>query len=275
MFGDECRETRAIKTRSNSNGTVKAVKVFTFSPLKMSLLDCQKRVTGTSLQVDFKKPGHSNRLTDLFTKTGLTDMLEGAGLESVDMLFSFLGVIEDESCGLDLSANVTKVCRKYASMVNHFNGRYLSPDWTTKSLVLLCQQNLQFESLACKLVGSYHSSKMGTQNQHVLDRICDALRDVGDVTHCYAGLFGSHHKKIERAYQLTWKSSKSVMSEFIERKNRQITYNHSMQVWSEIDCKENPSKQKATKIDGTHLVRTAPTTTIQNVMRVQKPQKMF
>lgn len=45
------------------------------------------RLVGTGLRVHFKNPWHSNRLTGLFTETGLTVMLEGVEFDFVDVAF--------------------------------------------------------------------------------------------------------------------------------------------------------------------------------------------
>lgn len=62
----------------------------------MFLTECQKKLIGTGIWVDFKKPGKSNRFTGLFTETGMTGMLEAADFDSVDMVSPFLGAIVDE-----------------------------------------------------------------------------------------------------------------------------------------------------------------------------------
>lgn len=65
ILGDDSRETRANKTRYGSNKTFEAVKVMILSALNMVLTDYQKRLIGTGIHVNFRKPRQSNRRTGL------------------------------------------------------------------------------------------------------------------------------------------------------------------------------------------------------------------
>lgn len=98
MLSDLRRETRVSKKRSGSNKTFKSLTVIILSELIMFLMDFQKELVGTGLRKVFKKPGQPNRFTGLFTNTSLTSMLERADFNSVDMVFPFLGAIEDKCC---------------------------------------------------------------------------------------------------------------------------------------------------------------------------------
>lgn len=87
ILGDESIETSEIKSRTCPNRSFKAVKFIILSTLNMYMTDCQKRLVGTGPRVNFKKPGHSNRLTDLFAEIGLTGILEGAAFDYVHVVF--------------------------------------------------------------------------------------------------------------------------------------------------------------------------------------------
>lgn len=86
----------------------------------------------TRLRVDFRKPGQSGRLTDLLTETGLTGMLEGVDYDAVVVLFSCRGTIVNESCALDVIADVITVCTAYVDMVGYIYQRQLTLGWTKK-----------------------------------------------------------------------------------------------------------------------------------------------
>lgn len=118
--------------------------------------------------MDSKKPGQSNWPTGLLNRTGLIGMLEGAHFGSSNVMFSFLGAIVYECCGLELFAIVTEVCTKFVDIVNHIYRLQLSPGWTMKDSKLPGQQIQQFKTPACKRFESYQSSKMGTQNGTLL-----------------------------------------------------------------------------------------------------------
>lgn len=132
MLGDECRETRAIKSKSRSNSTFKTAKITLLSALNIFLTDCQNSLVGTGVQVKLKKPGQSKCLTALFTQTSLIGVLEGADYVSIDLVFTFLSAIVAECCGLELFADVAGVYTKYVAMVNHIYRWNLSPGWTMK-----------------------------------------------------------------------------------------------------------------------------------------------
>lgn len=89
MLVNESRETRTVETWSGSNRTFKAVKVIIFSALTTFSTDCHKRLVGSGLWKDFKEPAQSNRLTELLSRTGLTDMLKGGDFDSVVVIFFF------------------------------------------------------------------------------------------------------------------------------------------------------------------------------------------
>lgn len=94
------------------------------------------------------------------------------------------------------------------------------------------------------------------------------------MTYLHAGLFESCHKTFKRAFQLTSLMPKRVMSEFIEKENRQITYSRLMQVQYEISRNANSFKQVTMKADASYLVKTGSMTTLQDFMRVLKSRKI-
>lgn len=95
------------------------MKVFKFSALDMFFTDCQKRLIGTGPCVDIKKTGQINRPTGVFIDTGLTGRLEGADLDSLIVVISFLRVTLNECCDLELFLDVTDVCTKNVDLAYH------------------------------------------------------------------------------------------------------------------------------------------------------------
>lgn len=63
---------------------------------------------------------------------------------------------------------------------------------------------------------------MVTQKWHALDHICDAIRDIDDITDLHAGRFESVHKRFAKAFCFSSKMARGVMSKVIDKENRQI-----------------------------------------------------
>lgn len=67
------------------------------------------------------------------------------------------------------------------------------------------------------------------------------------MTYLHASLFESCHKKFKRVCKLTTKRSKSFIRVVIERENRQMTYDLSVQVWPGIFGKANFISKKQSR----------------------------
>lgn len=119
ISGNEGRETRTIKSGFGSNQNFKAVKLAILSAFNMFLTDRQIRILGTDVRVVLKIFGYSNQLTGLFTKSGLTGLLEEADYGPINKEFFSLVAIVDDCCCHDLSAASIDVCTKYVDRVGH------------------------------------------------------------------------------------------------------------------------------------------------------------
>lgn len=199
MLSDENRITGATKTISGSFRWYIAVKITVALILNRFLSHAYTALICSGLCVEFRKPGKTNHLNGLFTENGLDGILKASGCDAVDTVFPFLGAIFDACCGSNETADITWVCPKYVDMVNHVYRHYFSLGLSEEELGTLFQKRL-FKVLECHVLEDNQSPKKKTQKWHALDLVCDAVRDMIDISYFRAGISESAHKSFKNAY---------------------------------------------------------------------------
>lgn len=117
MLQDSFRTKNSILTGEGEPRTFKQVRKSVLNILNIFLADVEKSSAGCGLYVDFSKGVFTDRLSVLFTDTGIICMLEGRDFEAIDMNSPFLGAIVDICCGTKKEATVTKCFILYMYLV--------------------------------------------------------------------------------------------------------------------------------------------------------------
>lgn len=70
----------------------------------------------------------------------------------------------------------------YVVILSLFYQRKLSSDWSEEDLDTTFQKNGMFTILVCEGLDDCLPSKMGTQNWHALDHLCNSITDMSGIT---------------------------------------------------------------------------------------------
>lgn len=195
MLNDESRKTFALKSGFGSSKTFKSVRKMILSALNRFLAESNIPLKGCGIWLDFRKSYQTKYLNGFFRDAGLTGRLEASDYDAVDLVSLFLGALADEFCGLYKTAEVTKVFTQYVNNVNFVFKKFLDTGWSDDKTPKLERDIISSKTFKLQIFSAYKPSGMASQQWHALDHICDAIRELGDVTYLHAVVFRNSHKR--------------------------------------------------------------------------------
>lgn len=180
-------------------------------------------------------------------------MLEGSGIDSLDIVAPFLGKIVDGCCRSSITAPVIEVTSSYSDFANHSYRRRLIPGWTDDKLSLFKEKVEHFKNIARKPFEQYQCSRMQTKKWHTADHTVKPLWDVDGLEYLHAGQFESSHKQFKRSYCLASKRKLAFMNETVaQQAHAYLDRTFSPGTSKEAD--RNRTRCRAMKDDGSYLV---------------------
>jgi len=221
------RRTPEILNSSGEHRTLRAIRQAILVACNDSLSWCDRESPYPGFRVDFAKGKSTDRLNGLFTRTGITGMLEARHMHHILQAMPFLAALRDRMCGEKASCATTKLWVQYAEICQivcadeESNKTFESFSGLTSVHVTALQQRITaFMEQAVELYGGIQASGMGTNKFHLLTHIPEDILRTGCLSVLDAAVFEASHKLVKHAYRATSRRRMSTVRETLSRMSR-------------------------------------------------------